>query len=97
MDLLRLGLERGDSAKAAMDVILEMLEQYGQGGNCGYLSPLYYDKDVYKRQEPNVHKPGVRQRFDAVAGTDSVGPHPGAVLSGGTLAHCCRLHSLCLS
>jgi secernin len=36
MDLLRLGLERGDTAEHAMQVIIEMLETYGQGGICGY-------------------------------------------------------------
>ena len=36
MDLLRLGLERGDTAEHAMHVIIELIEQYGQGGVCGY-------------------------------------------------------------
>jgi len=32
MDLLRLGLERGNTAEEALHVIIEMLERYGQGG-----------------------------------------------------------------
>lgn len=43
MDLLRLSLERGESAKDALEVILENLERYGQGGNCGYDHDFYYD------------------------------------------------------
>ncbi len=35
MDLLRLGLERGDTAEHAMHVIIEMLHTHGQGGVCG--------------------------------------------------------------
>ena len=43
MDLLRLALERSDSAKQALQVIISLLEEYGQGGNCGYDHSFYYD------------------------------------------------------
>ena len=43
MDLLRLALERCRNAKDAVALITELLQQYGQGGNCGYDHDFYYD------------------------------------------------------
>lgn len=43
MDLLRLALERAGTAADALAVILALLEQYGQGGDCGFDHPFYYD------------------------------------------------------
>ncbi|MEX2723529.1 MAG: C69 family dipeptidase [Candidatus Freyarchaeota archaeon] len=42
MDLLRLGLERGETARRALEVITELLEKYGQGGNCFFDAQLKY-------------------------------------------------------
>jgi len=48
MDLLRLGLERGKTAKEAMEVIIELLEKYGQGGGCAYDDPnwMYHNSFI---------------------------------------------------
>ena len=42
MDLLRLALERADTARNAVTVITQLLEQYGQSGNCGFAHKFYY-------------------------------------------------------
>ncbi len=34
MDLVRLGLERGETAKEALNILIEQLDEYGQGGSC---------------------------------------------------------------
>lgn len=39
MDLVRLGLERADSAADAKDTICELVTKHGQGGRCGYDKP----------------------------------------------------------
>lgn len=36
MDLLRLALERSPTASEALDTITRLIEEYGQGGGCGY-------------------------------------------------------------
>lgn len=36
MDLVRLALERADTAEAGVDVIVGLLHDFGQGGPCGY-------------------------------------------------------------
>lgn len=43
MDLLRLALERAATAAEAVEVIIALLEQYGQGGDCGHLNRFYYN------------------------------------------------------
>jgi dipeptidase len=44
MDLLRLALERAVTPREAVQVIVDLLEQFGQGGNCvsGDETPVYY-------------------------------------------------------
>ena len=42
MDLLRLGLERATTADDALSVITELLERYGQSGQCGHTHTLRY-------------------------------------------------------
>jgi secernin len=42
MDLLRLGLERGETAEEAVSAMAKLLETHGQGGNCGHLKIDYY-------------------------------------------------------
>ncbi len=42
MDFLRLALERASSAEEALDVMIDLLETYGQGGNCGFTHEMYY-------------------------------------------------------
>lgn len=42
MDMVRLALERCKTAEEALELIIELLERYGQGGNCGYEKPFTY-------------------------------------------------------
>ncbi len=42
MDLLRLALERSKTAEEALGLMVSLLEEYGQGGNAGYLHKLFY-------------------------------------------------------
>ena len=47
MDLVRLALERGETALSAMRVITSLLEQYGQGGNCAeHFSMNYHNSFI---------------------------------------------------
>ncbi len=42
MDMIRLALERCKNSLEALNFIVSLLEQYGQGGNCGYEKKFYY-------------------------------------------------------
>ena len=43
MDMVRLALERSRTAAEALDLLIVLLETYGQGGNCGFDHDFYYD------------------------------------------------------
>jgi secernin len=52
MDLLRLGLERSDTAQGAADTIIDLLQQYGQGGSCGYMDKAFQYMNSYLIMDP---------------------------------------------
>jgi dipeptidase len=56
MDLLRLSLERSRTARQAMETIIDLLEKYGQSGNCGYRQKFLYMNSflIADRQEAYV-------------------------------------------
>ncbi len=56
MDMLRLALERTKKAKEAFDYIIELLAEYGQGGNCGFDSEFHYHNSflIADREEAYV-------------------------------------------
>jgi hypothetical protein len=43
MDLLRLALELSATAMQAVEVIIKNIQEFGQGGNCGFDKHFYYD------------------------------------------------------
>ncbi|MDD3862881.1 MAG: peptidase U34 [Clostridia bacterium] len=43
MDFVRLALERSKTARIAVDEIISLLKEFGQGGNCGFDHEFYYD------------------------------------------------------
>ena len=55
MDFVRLALERADSAIEAVDVITQLLEQYGQGGQCGLESELFYNNSFLIADPRNAY------------------------------------------
>ena len=46
MDLLRLGIERGKTAKEALNIITDLLENFGQGGICNRKGLKYHNSFI---------------------------------------------------
>lgn len=53
MDLLRLALERSDTAQNALNCITSLLEQYGQDAMAGYLDKGFYYHNSYIIADPS--------------------------------------------
>lgn len=90
MDMVRLALERCDTAGKAVKLLIELLETYGQGGNCGYDHDFYYDNAFLIMDRSDIHiletagKNWVSKRCDAASISNrlSIGTE-GDVYSGG--------------
>ena len=55
MDLLRLALERADNAARAVEIIIELLQTHGQGGNCGFDHDFRYDNSFLAADPKEVY------------------------------------------
>lgn len=53
MDLLRLALERATTAEQAVEVIVSLLETYGQGGSCSHEHPRFRYDNSYLLADPD--------------------------------------------
>ena len=55
MDLLRLALERANTAEEAQEIIVDHLLTYGQGGNCAYDHKFYYDNSFLIMDRAHIY------------------------------------------
>lgn len=55
MDYVRLALERGKSAEECVNIILSLLDEYSQGGNCGFDKNFYYDNSFLIADPKNAY------------------------------------------
>lgn len=53
MDLMRLALERSKSAENAFNIIVDLLQEYGQGGACGYTDKKLFYHNSYIIADPD--------------------------------------------
>ncbi len=79
MDLLRLGLEMGNSAREAADVMSEYLERYGIGGSNSIRTALYYDNSflIADRNEGYIlETEGREHQIQKIEGSGSISNFP---------------------
>lgn len=91
MDMLRMALERSENARGALDTVISLLEQFGQGGNCGYDHDFFYDNSFLIMDRGELYvletcgKKWVYKKYDraSISNRLSIGAD-GDVYSGGT-------------
>ncbi len=85
MDVLRIGLELGKSARDALDVMVDLVERYGVGGSNSLKKEEYYDNSflISDRERAFVLETyGNRWRYEEVKGYASISNAPFEPLEG---------------
>jgi len=76
MDLLRLGLERAASRREAVEVIVGLLEEHGQGGSCSHEHPGFSYDNSYIVADPDgatvLETAGRHWAVEEVSGSRSI-------------------------